>query len=68
MVEKDLPILNTKRNFQKYLATVDEKGRPEEFDKMMSDARLLILNSNYNVISKYQLLQYLPNKSYYTRV
>tara|TARA_B100001996_G_scaffold230020_1_gene177361 strand:- start:534 stop:1091 length:558 start_codon:yes stop_codon:yes gene_type:complete len=30
---------------------VDEKGRPDRFDKTMSDARLLILNSNYNATS-----------------
>jgi len=47
-------------NFQKYLATVDEKGRPEEFDKMMSDARLLILNSNYNVISNINFYNIFP--------
>ena len=35
------------KNFATYIASVDEKGRPEEFDRMMSDARLLILNSNY---------------------
>jgi len=39
------------KNFQRYLASVDERGRVTEFDKMMSDARLLILNSNYNTIS-----------------
>ena len=47
-------------NFRKYLATVDEKGRPEEFDKMMSDARLLILNSNYNVISNINFFNIFP--------
>ena len=39
------------KNFQKYIASVDEKGRSEDYEKMMSDARLLILNSNYNSIS-----------------
>ena len=39
------------KGFREYLATVDEKGRPDEYDKTMSDARLLILNSNYNAIS-----------------
>ena len=39
------------KNFRKYLQNVDERGRVTEFDKMMSDARLLILNSNYNTIS-----------------
>ena len=37
--------------FLEYIDTVDEKGRPSEFDKTMSDARLLILNSNYNANS-----------------
>ena len=48
------------KNFQIYLASVDEKGRPEEFDKMMSDARLLILNSNYNVISTINFYNIFP--------
>ena len=39
------------REFYEYLDTVNEKGRPKDFDKQMSDARLLILNSNYNAIS-----------------
>ena len=34
--------------FNKYIATVDEKGRSSQFMKTMSDARLLVLNSNYN--------------------
>ena len=38
--------------FFEYLdKNVDEKGRPDRFEKTMSDARLLILNSNYNAIS-----------------
>ena len=48
------------KNFQKYLASVDEKGRPEEFDKMMSDARLLILNSNYQSISTVNFFNIFP--------
>ena len=48
------------KNFQKYLATVDERGRTTEFDKMMSDARLLILNSNYNTISIINFLNIFP--------
>ena len=46
------------KNFQKYLATVDEKGRDNEFAKMFSDARLLVLNSNYrpNCIVNFQEL------------
>ena len=46
------------KNFQKYLATVDEKGRDTEFAKMFSDARLLVLNSNYrpNCIVNFQEL------------
>ena len=48
------------KNFATYLATGDEKCRPEEFDKMMSDARLLILNSNYNVISNINFFNIFP--------
>ena len=48
------------KNFQTYLASVDEKGRPEEFDRMMSDARLLILNSNYNTISTINFFNIFP--------
>ena len=38
-------------DFAKYIATVDEKGRSSQFMKTMSDARLLVLNSNYNSIA-----------------
>ena len=48
------------KNFRTYLASVDEKGRPDEFDKMMSDARLLILNSNYNTISTINFYNIFP--------
>ena len=48
------------KNFQTYLASVDEKGRPEEFDRMMSDARLLILNSNYRTISTINFFNIFP--------
>ena len=48
------------KNFATYLASVDEKGRPDEFDKMMSDARLLILNSNYNTISTINFYNIFP--------
>lgn len=37
------------KEFQKYIATVDEKGRNTNFERTMSDARLLILDSNYRV-------------------
>ena len=36
-------------DFAKYISTVDEKGRSSQFMKTMSDARLLVLNSNYNL-------------------
>jgi len=48
------------KNFATYIASVDEKGRPEEFDRMMSDARLLILNSNYNAISTVNFFNIFP--------
>ena len=38
-------------DFQKYINAVDEKGRDSDFTKTMSDARLLVLNSNYNSIA-----------------
>jgi hypothetical protein len=34
-----------------YLKSVDEAGRTTDFSKQMSDARLMILDSNYNVVS-----------------
>lgn len=37
--------------FYEYIQTVDEPGRTTNFTKQMSDARLLILNSNYNTVS-----------------
>lgn len=37
--------------FYEYIQTVDESGRSTSFTKQMSDARLLILNSNYNTVS-----------------
>ena len=48
------------KGFREYLATVAEKGRPEEYDKTMSDARLLILNSNYNSISTVNFFNIFP--------
>ncbi len=48
------------KGFREYLATVDEKGRPDEYDKTMSDARLLILNSNYNSISTVNFFNIFP--------
>ena len=48
------------RRILQYLDTVNEKGRPEDFDKQMSDARLLILNSNYNAISTVNFFNIFP--------
>ena len=48
---KGLTTPKHQEEFYQYLNTVNEKGRPKDFDKQMSDARLLILNSNYNAIS-----------------
>ena len=48
------------KNFQKYIATVNEAGRTSDFEKMMSDARLLILNSNYNSISTVNFYNIFP--------
>ena len=47
-------------NFQKYLATVDEKGRDSDFTKTMSDARLLVLNSNYQSIASVNFFNIFP--------
>ena len=47
-------------NFQKYLDTVDEKGRDSDFTKTMSDARLLVLNSNYQSIATVNFFNIFP--------
>ena len=47
--------------FIKYITTVDEKGRKDDFEKTMSDARLLILNSNYNTISTINFFNIFPS-------
>jgi len=47
-------------DFQKYLATVDEKGRDSDFTKSMSDARLLVLNSNYQSIASVNFFNIFP--------
>ena len=49
------------KEFAQYIATVDEKGRPDNFEKTMSDARLLILNSNYNTISTVNFFNIFPS-------
>jgi len=46
--------------FYQYISTVDEKGRDTNFSKMMSDARLLILNSNYNTVSTVNFYNIFP--------
>ena len=46
--------------FYTYINKVDEKGRTNTFSKQMSDARLLILNSNYNVISAINFYNIFP--------
>ena len=47
-------------DFQKYLETVDEKGRDSDFTKSMSDARLLVLNSNYQSIASVNFFNIFP--------
>ena len=47
-------------DFQKYINTVDEKGRSSQFMKTMSDARLLVLNSNYNSIASVNFYNIFP--------
>ena len=47
-------------DFQKYISTVDEKGRSSQFMKTMSDARLLVLNSNYNSIATINFYNIFP--------
>ena len=46
--------------FYKYIDKVDEKGRTGDFEKTMSDARLLILNSNYNTIANVNFYNIFP--------
>ena len=48
------------KDFFAYINSVDEKGRPEPFERQMSDARLLILNSNYNTISTVNFMNIFP--------
>tara|TARA_B100000287_G_scaffold429408_1_gene482667 strand:- start:33 stop:590 length:558 start_codon:yes stop_codon:yes gene_type:complete len=57
---KGLTTPKHQEDFVKYIETVDEKGRPSEFEKTMSDARLLILNSNYNSISTINFFNIFP--------
>jgi len=47
-------------DFAKYISTVDEKGRSSQFMKTMSDARLLVLNSNYNSIATINFYNIFP--------
>ena len=47
-------------DFQKYIDAVDEKGRDTDFTKTMSDARLLVLNSNYNSIATVNFFNIFP--------
>ena len=47
-------------DFAKYINTVDEKGRSSQFMKTMSDARLLVLNSNYNSIATINFYNIFP--------
>ena len=47
-------------DFQKYINAVDEKGRDNDFTKSMSDARLLVLNSNYQSIASVNFFNIFP--------
>ena len=47
-------------DFQAYINSVDEKGRDSDFTKSMSDARLLVLNSNYNGIATVNFYNIFP--------
>ena len=47
-------------DFQAYINSVDEKGRDSDFTKTMSDARLLVLNSNYNSIATVNFFNIFP--------
>tara|TARA_B100000965_G_scaffold272416_1_gene230469 strand:+ start:884 stop:1441 length:558 start_codon:yes stop_codon:yes gene_type:complete len=48
------------KTFQEYIRGVDEKGRTDDFTKTMSDARLLVLNSNYNSIATINFFNIFP--------
>ena len=48
------------QEFFDYINAVDEPGRRDNFEKQMSDARLLILNSNYNTISAINFFNIFP--------
>ena len=47
-------------DFQKYINAVDEKGRDTDFTKTMSDARLLVLDSNFNSITTTVFMDVFP--------
>ena len=47
-------------DFQAYINSVDEKGRDSDFTKTMSDARLLVLNSNYQSIASVNFFNIFP--------
>ena len=57
---KGLTNPKSQADFQKYITTVDEKGRDSQFMKTMSDARLLVLNSNYNSIATVNFYNIFP--------
>jgi len=57
---KGLTNPKSQADFQKYINTVDEKGRSSQFMKTMSDARLLVLNSNYNSIATINFYNIFP--------
>ena len=58
---KGLTNPKSQADFQKYINTVDEKGRSSQFMKTMSDARLLVLNSNYNSIATINFYNIFPS-------
>ena len=57
---KGLTTPKEQQEFYDYINTVDEKGRIGSFKKQMSDARLLILNSNYNTIAAINFFNIFP--------
>tara|TARA_B100000287_G_scaffold129579_1_gene121603 strand:- start:3290 stop:3850 length:561 start_codon:yes stop_codon:yes gene_type:complete len=57
---KGLTNPRTESQFIEYLNTIDEKGRPTDFNKITTDARLLVLNSNYTTVTTAVFMNIFP--------
>ncbi len=57
---KGLTNPGTEQQFWDYMNTIDEKGRPTDFNKITTDARLLVLDSNFNTITTAVFMNIFP--------